>query len=100
MKKHQQLTQDQLNEIKELAKTKTLKEIASHFNMNKATFLLLRKEQLEIDVIYYGVLEQRKNKLYTTEEILAIEEMIRTSNMENIAKHLGISMPLGSILNI
>jgi hypothetical protein len=44
MKKPQQLTQDQLNELKELAKTKMLKEIASHFNMNKETFLLLRKE--------------------------------------------------------
>ena len=38
MKKPQQLTQDQLNELKELAKTKMLKEIASHFNMNNEHF--------------------------------------------------------------
>jgi len=58
MKKPQQLTQDQLNELKELAKTKMLKEIASHFNMNKETFRLLRKEQPEIDTIYQELQEQ------------------------------------------
>ena len=94
MKKPQQLTQDQLNELKELAKTKMLKEIASHFNMNNATFLLLRKEQPEIDTIYQELKEQRKNRLYSEEEISVIEEMTHTSNMETIAKHLGISMPL------
>ena len=94
MKKPQQLTQDQLNELKELAKTKMLKEIASHFNMNKETFLLLRKEQPEIDTIYQELKEQRKNRLYSEEEISVIEEMTHTSNMETIAKHLGISMPL------
>ena len=75
MKKPQQLTQDQLNELKELAKTKMLKEIASHFNMNKETFLLLRKEQPEIDAIYQELKEQRKNRLYSEEEISVIEEM-------------------------
>ena len=94
MKKPQQLTQDQLNELKELAKTKMLKEIASHFNMKKETFRLLRKEQPEIDTIYQELKEQRKNRLYSEEEISVIEEMTRTSNMETIAKHLGISMPL------
>jgi uncharacterized protein (UPF0147 family) len=94
MKKPQQLTQDQLNELKELAKTKMLKEIASHFNINKATFLLLRKEQPEIDSIYYKAQEQKKNKLYSAEEISVIEEMTKTSNMETIAKHLGLSMAL------
>jgi len=94
MKKPQQLTQDQLNELKELAKTKMLKEIASHFNMKKETFRLLRKEQPEIDSIYQKAQEQRKSRLYSAEEISVIEEMTRTSNMETIAKHLGISMPL------
>jgi len=94
MQKQQQLTQEQLNELKGLAKTKTLKAIANHFNMNKATFMLLRKEQPEIDAIYYETKEKTKNKLYTAEEILAIEEMARTLNMENIAKHLCISIPL------
>lgn len=94
MQKPQQLTQEQLNELRELAKTKTLKAISNHFNMNKATFMLLRKEQPEIDVIYHEVKAQAKNKLYTAEEILVIEEMTRTLNMENIAKNLGISIPL------
>jgi len=94
MHKQQQLTQEQLNELKELAKTKTLKAIANHFNMNKVSFMLLRKEQPEIDAIYYEAKEQTKNKLYTAEEILAIEEMASTLNMENIARHLCISIPL------
>lgn len=92
--KQQQLTQAQLNELKELSKTKTLKAIANYFNMNKATFMLLRKEQPEIDAIYHEVKEQTKNKLYTAEKIMAIEEMAQTLNMENIAKNLGISIPL------
>jgi hypothetical protein len=94
MKKPQQLTSDQLNELKELAKTKMLKEIASHFNMNKETFRLLRKEQPEIDAIYQEAQEQTRNRLYSAEEISVIEEMGHASNIEDIAKYLGISRAL------
>jgi len=33
MNTYKKFTKEQLNEVKELAKTKTLKEIASHFNL-------------------------------------------------------------------
>lgn len=94
MNTYKKFTKEQLNEVKELAKTKTLKEIASHFNMNKETFRLIRKEQSKIESIYQEVKEQKKSRLYSEEEISAIEEMAHTSNMETIAKHLAISMPL------
>ena len=94
MNKQQELTQDQLNEIKELAQTNTLKEIASHFNMSKQTFLIMRKQQPEIDIIYQKILRAKRNKIYTAEEILEIENMLKTSNMESIAKHLRVSIPV------
>jgi hypothetical protein len=93
MKKHQKLTQDQLNEVGELAKTKRWKEIASHFNMNKDTFLFIRKQQPEIDVIYYKNTKGKQNKLYTPEEILEIGKMAKTLNLETIAKNLGTTIP-------
>jgi len=70
MKIQQELTQDQLAEFKELAKTKMLKEIAGHFNMSKQTFLMIRKQQQEIDIIYQAALKEKRNKIYTTEELL------------------------------
>jgi len=94
MNTYKKFTKEQLNEVKELAKTKTLKEIASHFNINRETFLLIRKEQPKIESIYQEVKEQKKSRLYSEEEISAIEKMAHTSNMETIAKHLAISMPL------
>ena len=94
MKIQQELTQDQLAEFKELAKTKMLKEIAGHFNMSKQTFLMIRKQQQEIDIIYQAALKEKRNKIYTTEELLEIEELLETSNMESIVRYLGISMPV------
>ena len=93
MMKQKKLTQDQLNEIKELAKTKTLTEIGRYFNMNEAAFLLLRKQQPEINTIYHGTPKEKKCKLYTPEEILEIGEMAETANLETIASNLGISIP-------
>jgi histidinol phosphatase-like enzyme len=93
MKIQQELTQDQLAEFKELAKTKMLKEIAGHFNMSKQTFLMIRKQQQEIDIIYQAALKEKRNKIYTAKEILKIEKMLETSNMENIARYLWISIP-------
>lgn len=45
MKTQQKLTEAQIEEIKYLAKTKTLKEIASHFNISISNFRVMRKEQ-------------------------------------------------------
>tara|TARA_B110000908_G_C10129399_1_gene391463 strand:- start:265 stop:852 length:588 start_codon:yes stop_codon:yes gene_type:complete len=94
MKIQQELTQDQLAEFKELAKTKTWKEIASHFHIRVEILRLLRKNHPEIDIIYKKALKKKRNKIYTTEELLEIEELLETSNMESIVRYLGISMPV------
>ena len=91
MKRYKKFTKDQLNEVKELAETKTLGEIASHFNMSKSTFVSLRKQQPEIDTIYYNNTKEKQIKLYTSKEILEIGEMAKTLNLETIIKKLGTS---------
>ena len=92
MKIYKKFTEDQLNEVKELAKTKTLGEIAGYFNMSKATFVSLRKQQPEIDTIYYQNTKQKQGKLYTPEEILKIGELAKTLNLETIIKKLGTTI--------
>jgi len=92
MTRRPDLTQDQLNEIKHLAKSKTLKEIGCHFNMSKAQFQLFRKQQPEINAIYYGTTKDKVRTEYTPEELIEIEKMLATSNSVSLAKHLGISM--------
>ncbi len=92
MSKKKKFTEDQLNKVKELAKTKTLQEIAIHFNMNKSTFVSLRKEQPEIDTIYYKNTKEKQIKLYTSKEILEIGKMAKTLNLETIIKKLGTSL--------
>ena len=88
----QKLTEDQMEEIKYLAKTKTLKEIASHFNISTSNFRVMRKEQPEIDAIYNAVPKDRLRTKYTPTELLEIEKMLATSSMTEVIKHLGISM--------
>lgn len=90
-KKHTKLNQSQLDEIAMLAKTKTLTEVAAHFNMSKTTFKLIRKEQPEIDQIYYHHYEQRHSRVYTKEDVLEIEKLATTLNIEAIAQHFGTS---------
>ena len=92
MKIYKKFTEDQLNEVKELAKTKTLGEIAGHFKMSKATFVSLRKQQPEIDTIYYKNTKQKQGKLYTAEEILKIGELAKTLDLETIIKKLGTTI--------
>ena len=92
MEIHQKLTQEQLGEIKELAKTKTLKEIASHFHMSTLDFRMLRKEQPEISSIYDETPKDRMRTEYTPEELIEIEKMMETSNITCVAKKLGISI--------
>jgi len=93
MKTQQKLTEAQLDEIRELAKTKTLKEIASHFNMSKTTFLMIRKLQPEIDAIYQGAAKSTVPIIYTPEQLLEIEKKVETLPMTSVAEYLGISMP-------
>jgi hypothetical protein len=59
MRSLQNLTEVQLEEIKELAKMKALKDLASHFNMSASTFRWIRKQQPEIDAIYYEAIKER-----------------------------------------
>jgi len=92
MKTQQKLTEAQLDEIKELAKTKTLKEIASHFNISTANFRVMRKEQPEIDAIYNTIPKDRLRTEYTPTELLEIEKMLATSSITDVVNHLGISI--------
>jgi hypothetical protein len=92
MKTQQHLTEIQLEEIKELAKTKTLKEIASHFSISTSNFRIMRKEHPEIDAIYNTIPKDRLRTKYTPAELLEIEKMLATSSMTEVIKHLGISM--------
>lgn len=73
-----------MEEIKDLAKTKTLKEIASHFNISTSNFRVMRKEQPEIDAIYNAVPKDRLRTKYTPTELLEIEKMLATLSMETI----------------
>jgi uncharacterized protein YyaL (SSP411 family) len=92
MKKKHNLTETQLEEIKELAKTLPLKEIASHFNISTSNFRVTRKEQPEIDAIYNAVPKDRLRTKYTPTELLETEKMLATLSMTEVIKHLGISM--------
>jgi len=76
MNTYKKFTKEQLNEVKELAKTKTLKEIASHFNINRETFLLIRKEQPKIESIYQEVKEQKKSRLYSEEGLCCMNRIL------------------------
>ena len=90
----QKLTQEQLDEIKDLAKTKNLKEIASHFGMSKLSFRMLRREQPEITTIYEGTPKDKVRTEYTPEELIEIEKMMEVLSMTAVVKKLGISMPI------
>jgi hypothetical protein len=93
MKKKHNLTKAQLEEIKELAKMKALKDLASHFNMSASTFRWIRKQQPEIDKIYQEVIKERDNKIYSLDDILEIEKMYKTLDSSSVARALGISIP-------
>ena len=93
MKKKHSLTETQLKEIKELAKTKPIKDIASHFNMSTSTFRWIRKQQPEIDKIYQEVINERDNRIYSPDDILEIERMFETLDAISVARSLGISIP-------
>ena len=93
MKTQPLLTEYQLNEVAELAKTKSLKEIASHFHISTDTLRSLRTKQPEIDIIYQRVTEEQRNKIYTAEEIVSIGDLAQEMNLDNVAKHLEISRP-------
>ena len=51
MNKKHNLTKAQLEEIKELAKMKALKDLASHFNMSASTFRWIRKQHVDARAI-------------------------------------------------
>jgi hypothetical protein len=87
MSKIEKLTKNQLKEIKELAKTKTIKEVASHFEMSLNNFRELRKLQPEIDIIYSEVRSGKKFKIYTAEEIEEVEKLAQKFNLKCVAKH-------------
>ena len=93
MKKKHNLTETQLEEIKELAKTMPIKDIASHFNMSTSTFRWIRKQQPEIDKIYQEVINERDNRIYSPDDILEIERMFETLDAISVARSLGISIP-------
>lgn len=93
MKKKHNLTETQLEEIKELAKTMPIKDIASHFNMSTSTFRWIRKQQQEIDKIYQEVINERDNRIYSPDDILEIERMFETLDAISVARSLGISIP-------
>ena len=59
--------------------------------MSKSTFVSLRKQQPEIEIIYYKNTKQKPIKLYTAEEIAKIGEMVKTLNLETLIKKLGTS---------
>jgi uncharacterized protein YgbK (DUF1537 family) len=86
------LTEDQLNEIKELAKSKPLKLIASHFQMTLAQLKYLKKMQPEIDDIISEVISAKKFKIYTTIEISEIEKLAETLSIEQITNQVGTTM--------
>jgi hypothetical protein len=92
MSKIEKLTEDQLNEIRELAKTKTQKEIASHFQITHAQFKYLKKMQPEIDDIISEVTSAKKFKIYTAVEISEIEKFAETMSMEQITNKVGTTM--------
>jgi hypothetical protein len=92
MSKIEKLTEDQLNEIRELGKTKVLKEIARYFKMNVLNFRILREEQPEIDIIYNAIPKEKKYRIYTSEEIIEIEKLAQTLNIESLTKHLKTTM--------
>jgi hypothetical protein len=92
MSKIEKLTEEQLNEIRELAKTKPLKSIAGHFKMNVLNFRILREEQPEIDIIYKAIPTEQKCKAYTAEEILEVERLAETLSISSIVKHFKVSL--------
>jgi hypothetical protein len=86
MSKIEKLTKEQLNKVRELAKTKVLQDIASYFKMNLTDFRLLRKIQPEIDVIYSEIRSGKKFRIYTIEEISEIEELAKKITLKSIVR--------------
>jgi hypothetical protein len=92
MTKLEKLTEDQLKEIRELAKTKPIKTIAGHFKMSVLKFRELRKFQPEIDDIISEITSGKKFKIYTDAEILEIGKMAETMSIEQITNKVGTTM--------
>ena len=91
-KKDIRLDQSQLDQVAQLAKTKTMKELSAHFNMSKQTFQIIRQQQPEIDQIYHENRKQKNVKTFTKDEILEVEKLAETINIEAIAKHFATSV--------
>jgi len=84
------LNEGQLEEIKILAKTMCLKEIAEHFNIGQVAFRAIRSWQLEIDEIYKEA--SSSNRVFTKEEIVEIEQLLQTMNLERVSRHFNASI--------
>lgn len=84
------LNKDELQEIKSLAGTMHLKEIASHFGLTTVAFRRIRERQPEIDQIFKEA--SISYKIFTPEEIAEVEKLLQTNNMEQTAKHFNTSV--------
>ena len=84
------LNKDELQEIKSLAGTMHLKEIASHFGLTTVAFRRIRKRQPEIDQIFKET--SISDKIFTPEEIAEVEKLSKTTSMEHIAKYFNTSV--------
>lgn len=84
------LNKDEIQEIKSLAGTMRLKDIASHFGLTTVAFRRIRERQPEIDQIFKEA--SISDKIFTPEEIAEVEKLSKTTNMEHIAKHFNTSV--------
>ncbi|MDC0864829.1 hypothetical protein OAP56_02650 [Rickettsiaceae bacterium] len=90
-RKGMKLTQGQLEELRVLAQTKNLNEIADHFQMSKFVFKRMRKEQSEINQIYNSV--AKVYRVFSPEEIQESHQLVRTLAVRDVAKHFNVSYP-------
>lgn len=84
------LNKDEFQEIKSLAGTMRLKDIASHFGLTTVAFRRIRERQPEIDQIFKET--SISDKIFTPEEIAEVEKLSKTTSMEHIAKYFNTSV--------
>ena len=83
------LAQSQLEELKVLAETQNLNEIAGHFHMGRFVFRKVRKDQPEIDQIYYGIV--KVDRVFSAEEIQEAYQLVQILAIRDVAKHFNLS---------
>jgi len=88
-KQGMRLAQSQLEELRVLAETQNLNEIAGHFHMSKYIFQRARKEQPEIDQIYDSI--AKVDRVFSAEEIQEAHQLVQTLAIRDVAKHFNLS---------